>query len=102
LTAVSHAGIDEKDRLSFLRCIRAEGGLKIVDLGFGLVTANNREPERWEDAEAWWEHKGKALSETPRVPLSRRSSEVDPIAIPTRLFEPGNAPLRTGSEPTPN
>jgi hypothetical protein len=102
LTAVSHAGIDEKDRLSFLRCIRAEGGLKIVDLGFGLVTANNREPERWEDAEAWWEHKGKALSETPRVPLSRRSSEVDPIAIPSRLFEPGNAPLRTGSEPTPN
>jgi hypothetical protein len=102
LTAVSHAGIDEKDRLSFLRCIRAEGGLKIVDLGFGLVTANNREPERWEDAEAWWENKGRALSETPRVPLSRRSSEVDPIAIPTRLFEPGNAPLRTGSEPTPN
>jgi hypothetical protein len=101
LTAASDTGIEEKNRLIFLRCIRAKTGLEILDLGFGVKAGNDWEPERWEEATTWWESKGKALVELPQ-PVSHGSQPTEPGAtpLPTRQFEPGRAPLRTGPEPT--
>jgi hypothetical protein len=103
LTAASDTAIEERKRLSFLRCIRTKAGLEIVDLGFGAKPGNDCEPAQWEEAKNWWETKGKALAELPQPnPPGRRSSEADVTPVPNRQFEPGRAPLRTGSEPAPS
>ena len=101
LRGASGSGRVDDDRLNFLRCVKDENGLRIVDVGFGAAQGNDREPARWEDAKAWWERQGKALAATQPtmpVPTAAKPTATDAV-IPGPIFEPGRFPLRVGFEP---
>ncbi|MGH7997772.1 MAG: hypothetical protein ACREFX_15615, partial [Opitutaceae bacterium] len=50
--AVRERGPDE--RVTYLKCSVARGGLKIVAVGLGEKPDGEASPARWKDIEAWW------------------------------------------------
>lgn len=101
LRSASDGDVKSSDRLTFLRCIRTAGGLKIVDIGLGLRSGSLSEPERWEESKQWWEVTGKVLANKPNpLPRPGQSARLEESVVPSKHFDPGNIPLRTGTEPS--
>ena len=87
LQAASAESRAEGERVTFVRCVNGEKGLKVVEVGLGLGA--EREPARWQEAASWWEKIGKDLAKPP--PATSQ--------IPGPDFTPGASPLQTGAEP---
>ena len=90
LQAGSADSCSADERVTFVRCVNGDKGLKVVEIGLG--PGADREPTRWQDAVTWWENAGKHLSKPP--PITG--------VVPGPAFAAGSSPLQTGApaEPT--
>lgn len=78
------------ERVTFVRCVNGEKGLKVVEIGLGV--GGDRAPARWDDAALWWEGTGKNLAKPPPIPGT----------VPGPGFAAGSSPLQTGLPAEPS
>lgn len=70
----------EADRITYLRCTVARGGLKIAAVGLGVNPDAPATPARWEELDAWWSaaQKRKDPEKDSAAPAPPRSAPAAP------------------------